>query len=65
MTNEPIAIEPADTTLIMHAASRLRFSKTYPIEWNVKVKDIGRVIPEDMSKLISYWKAQNGSDDGF
>lgn len=43
----------------MSPASRLRFGKVYPIEWNVKVKDIGMIVPEDLSKLILYWKEED------
>jgi len=35
--------------------SRLRFGKKYAIEWNVKVKDLGMVVHEDMPKLLKYY----------
>lgn len=56
MTKTPIQIIPADSSLTLDPTSRLRFSKMYPIEWNVKVKDIGRVHPEHLSPLIAYWQ---------
>lgn len=64
MTKDPIAVEPADSSLTMPVSSRIRFGKTYPIEWNVKVKDIGRVVPEDLRKLITYWKEEDDDDWG-
>jgi hypothetical protein len=59
MTVEPIAVEPAEPGLTLEAASRVRLGKLYPIEWNVKVKDIGKVIPEDMTKLVTWSRVQN------
>ena len=55
MNKEPIEIEPVDPNMTMRSESRIRFSKTYPIEMNVKVKDIGRVSPGQLSTLIQYW----------
>jgi hypothetical protein len=56
MTKDPIEVVPTDSTLIMKRESRIRFSKTVPVEMNVKVKDIGRVHFDHMSKLVSYWQ---------
>jgi hypothetical protein len=39
--------------------TRLRFGKTYAIEWNVKVKDLGMVVPEDMPKLRQYYEDED------
>lgn len=55
LVKDPIAITPADPTLTMQPASRLQFGKVYPIEMNVKVKDIGDVVPVDLSKLATYY----------
>jgi hypothetical protein len=66
MTMEPIEIVPADATVDFHPASRLRFNKTFPIEWNVKVKEIGRVASHDLVKMSRYWQQEkffNDSDD--
>ena len=67
MTKDPIEIVPADRNATMDPASRLRFGKTFPVEWNVKVKEIGRVASHDMAKMIRYWQQEdffNDSDDG-
>jgi hypothetical protein len=66
MTTDPIEIVPADRNATMDPASRLRFGKTFPVEWNVKVKEIGRVASHDMAKMIQYWQEEdffNDSDD--
>ncbi|PVH94889.1 hypothetical protein DM02DRAFT_175430 [Periconia macrospinosa] len=56
MVREPLEVIPADATVVIDPYSRLRLGKTYPIEWNVKVKDIGQVHQEHLSKLLLYWK---------
>lgn len=52
MTVEPIAVEPSEPRLTLEPTTRVRLGKIYPIEWDVKVKDIGRVVDEDMTKLV-------------
>lgn len=59
---EPIEVVPSNATEIMEPASRIRFGKTFPVEWNVKVKDIGMVHRAHMSKLIRYWKEEDFYD---
>jgi hypothetical protein len=56
MTKEPIEIEPASATEEMEPASRLRFGTIYSIEWNVKVREIGRVARKHMSKFVKYYQ---------
>ncbi|CAN9461435.1 unnamed protein product [Alternaria alternata] len=55
MTKEPIEIIPVDSSMTLRRESRVRFGKTYPIEMNVKVKDIGQVHPDHLTKLVQYW----------
>jgi hypothetical protein len=43
----------------MDKASRLHYGKPYPIEMNVKVKDIGNVDPQDLSNLLRYYREEN------
>lgn len=56
MTKDPIEIMPTEPGLTLPPSCRLRFGKTYPVEWNVKVKDIGKVAPEHLTKLVEYWR---------
>lgn len=58
LNKEPIEVQPADYTLTMKPEARLRFSKTIPIEMNVKVKDIGQVHPQHLTKLYNYWMTE-------
>ncbi|RYN42241.1 hypothetical protein AA0114_g10562 [Alternaria tenuissima] len=55
MVKEPIEIVPADASVTLRTESRIRFSKIYPIEKNVKVKNIGQVHPQHLGKLLQYW----------
>jgi hypothetical protein len=62
MIKEPIEIEPLDSSIRIRRESRIRFGKTYPIEKNVKVKDIGRVHPSHKSKLLQYWTDEDEAE---
>jgi hypothetical protein len=55
MVKQPIEIVPVDSSITLRSESRIRFGKTYPIEKNVKVKDIGMVHPNHLGKLSQYW----------
>lgn len=63
MTKSPIAVESAEPGEYMSATSRLRFGKTYTIECNVKVRDMGMVVPEHRIMLARYY--QDERDNGF
>jgi hypothetical protein len=63
MTKSPIAVEPAEQGEYMSATSRLRFGKTYTIECNVNVRDMGMVVPEHKVMLSRYH--QDERENGF
>ncbi|RYO26263.1 hypothetical protein AA0113_g2793 [Alternaria arborescens] len=60
MTKMPIEIVPVDSSITLRRESRVRFGKTYPIEMNVKVKDIGRVEASQLGRLLRYWESEEG-----
>jgi hypothetical protein len=66
MTKRPIAIEATEATeaaeLIL-PTSRLRMGRTFTIECNVKVRDIGKVVPEHKIMLLRYHR--DVRDAGF
>jgi hypothetical protein len=64
MTRNPIEVVPASSDIIMRRESRIRFSKTVPVEMNVKVKDIGRVHLDHISYLEAYWQSEFQGDSG-
>jgi len=55
MWKDPIEVEAVDSSIAIRRESRIRFGKTYPIEMNLKVKDVRRVQPHHLSKLLQYW----------
>ncbi|KAF2646177.1 hypothetical protein P280DRAFT_439960 [Massarina eburnea CBS 473.64] len=60
LVKAPIAVRPThNEPLTLHAASRLHFGKVYPIEMNVKVKDLGKVVPQDLTNLLAYYREHN------
>jgi hypothetical protein len=59
LTKASICIEPADTSVRMTPQSRVHYAKSYPIEMNVKVKDIGNVASEDLSNFIAYYHEES------
>jgi hypothetical protein len=69
LTKDAIEIKPCEATELMQPTSRLRFGKIHSIEWNVKVRDIGQVSRKHMSKLLRYFKEEQGNgfdnDDDF
>ncbi|KAF2138947.1 uncharacterized protein K452DRAFT_320603 [Aplosporella prunicola CBS 121167] len=63
MTKEPIAIEPANSSVTLEPESRINFGLHHPIQHNVKVKDLGRVCAQDMGRLIAYWHLENDFEE--
>jgi hypothetical protein len=63
MTKDPIEVVPSNPYDTMDPASRIRFGKKIAIEWNVKVKDIGMVVPHHMPKLMEYWKEEDEKEE--
>lgn len=59
LTKNCIAIKPANAEQTMSPLSRLNFAKVYPIEMNVKVKDLGNVVPNDLANLIKFYREEN------
>jgi hypothetical protein len=59
LEKEPICIIPAEAGIRLDSASRLHYSKAWPVEMNVKVKDIGEVDPKDLGNLLRYYRDEN------
>jgi hypothetical protein len=54
MTKSPVVIEPTEADETMSPYSRIRLGKSYSIECNVTVRDIGMVVPEHRAVLLRY-----------
>jgi hypothetical protein len=56
ITKNPIKVDLIAGEQPLHPASRINFSKTYTIENNTKVKDLG-ILPEvSLAWAKSYWR---------
>ncbi|EOA84701.1 uncharacterized protein SETTUDRAFT_136688 [Exserohilum turcica Et28A] len=56
-TNLGITMTPNVPPLV--TASRIFFGIHHPIQHNVKVKDVGKVHPDDITNLLDYWNMHN------
>jgi hypothetical protein len=54
----PVIMTPGERFL--DTASRIYYGIHHPIQYNVKVKDVGHVVPELVYKLIDNWKEEDG-----
>lgn len=54
---EALHIQVEDKTETIHPTARINFGKIYTIEHNVKVKSVGRIVPEDLHRLRHYWRS--------
>ena len=52
----PVNVIPVNQEMRLDPLSRVNLGETYPVEHNVKVKEIGRVNPAHLKRLIGYWK---------
>ncbi|CAA9956770.1 hypothetical protein CFE70_000361 [Pyrenophora teres f. teres 0-1] len=59
LEKDPICIVSTDGGPLS-VASRIYFGIHHPIQYNVKVKDLGYVVPNDVPKLTQYWAMENG-----
>jgi hypothetical protein len=57
ITKDPIAVKTPGS-IKLDDASRIYFGIHHPIQYNVKVKDLGMVIPSDIPKVIGYWREE-------
>ncbi|CAN9452811.1 unnamed protein product [Alternaria alternata] len=62
LTKSPIPIVMNVSEESLSLASRIYFGIHHPIQFNVKVKDIGRVHPDWLPTFLGYWKMENGKD---
>lgn len=55
----PIAVQMARNEKPLEVASRIYFGIHYPIQYGVKVKDLGCVHPDWIARFTEYWKMEN------
>ena len=56
MNKPPIHMEPIDATQKLDRASRADLARTYPVEHNVKVQNVGMISKLHMKRLVGYVK---------
>jgi hypothetical protein len=54
LVNRPIAVK-MEKEQKLDKMSRINFGKHYTVEWNVKVMNVGRVVPDSMSAFVGYY----------
>ncbi|KAJ4311102.1 hypothetical protein N0V94_008118 [Neodidymelliopsis sp. IMI 364377] len=59
LTKKPIEVAATATDTYLAKESRIRFGKIYSIEWNVKVKDLGLVVNNDLGTLVEHHNYEN------
>jgi hypothetical protein len=59
LINQPICIVDAPGVGPLHLASRIYFGIHHPIQYNVKVKDLGQVHDDYIQRLRGYWNMVN------
>ncbi|KAI4214757.1 MAG: hypothetical protein LQ351_002833 [Letrouitia transgressa] len=56
MNKVPLKVDLFSPSEKLDEKSRINLGKPYPIEWNVKVKEIGQLDKSSTQKMIAYWK---------
>lgn len=56
MKKAPLRVVPARPEEKLDSMSRVNLGKTYTVEWNTKVKEIGDVDHKDLVNMKAYWK---------
>lgn len=60
LSKSPICIVMSPGESQLHQASRIYFGIHHPIQFNVKVKDLGYVHADYMTAFLGYWNMENG-----
>jgi hypothetical protein len=60
----PLCVYMSQNVPALHVASRIYYGIVHPIQYNVKVKDIGFLTKEHIPYLISGWKSEEENGSG-
>jgi hypothetical protein len=65
MSKRPISIRPVDPSTKLDQASRINFREVFPVQFNVKVKEIGMVTWNFLQALRRDWlQVQEEEEEG-
>ncbi|KAF1832454.1 hypothetical protein BDW02DRAFT_502913, partial [Decorospora gaudefroyi] len=59
LSKSPISVVMNEGECHLSTASRIYFGIHHPIQYNVKVKDLGYVHPDWMSVFLDHWRAES------
>ncbi|KAH8722580.1 hypothetical protein GQ44DRAFT_711686 [Phaeosphaeriaceae sp. PMI808] len=62
MHKPPVSVVMSEAAASLNRASRIYYGISHPIQYNVKVKEIGYVHKSDVPFLIGNWKAEDNGD---
>lgn len=55
LTKSPIRIKTEDASISIDPMARINFGKVYTVEYNLKVRKIGRIISESIRQMEDYF----------
>ncbi|KAI4229552.1 MAG: hypothetical protein LQ349_006382 [Xanthoria aureola] len=59
MNKNPLRVIPVRADEKLDPLSRVNLGKTYTVEWNTKVKEIGRIEKTSLINMLAYWRKLN------
>lgn len=60
LTKTPICVKVEDASLSIDPMSRMNFTKIYTVEYNLKIRNVGRVFGESVGIMDEYFAAGLG-----
>ena len=55
LTKSPLYIKTEDPSITIDPASRINFAKVYTVEYNLKVRNLGRIISDSIQLMEEYF----------
>jgi hypothetical protein len=62
ITKPPLPVVMVESQQVLNRASRIYYGIHHPIQYNVKVKDIGYIPRDSIPKLIGNWREEDDRD---
>lgn len=55
LTKDPLYIKAEDPSIQIDPMSRINFAKVYTVEYNLKVRKVGRIVSDSVRKMEGYF----------
>ena len=65
MVLDPLRVVPIDPTETLAPSTRVNLAKLYPIQFNLKIHEIGQLGQESLPKLLAYVTHINNRELGW